>query len=76
MALTYPQNGDLTKSLKSGRKKVPQGARLSAGGGGKLLFGQCPPGGGDKLKGASLTMMSMIPPMKIPTAWSIIANTA
>ena len=34
MALTYPQNGDLTKSLKSGRKKVPQSARLSAGGGG------------------------------------------
>ena len=34
MALTYPQNGDLTKSLKSARKKVPQSARLSAGGGG------------------------------------------
>ena len=32
MALIYPQNGDLTKSLKSARKKVPQGARLSAGG--------------------------------------------
>ena len=34
MALTYPQNGDLTKSLKSGRKKGPQGARLGGGGGG------------------------------------------
>ena len=29
----YPQNGDLSKSLKSARKKVPQSARLSAGGG-------------------------------------------
>ena len=27
------QNGDLTKLLKSARKKVPPGARLSAGGG-------------------------------------------
>ena len=35
MALIYPQNGDLTKSLKSARKKVPQSARLSAGGGAK-----------------------------------------
>ena len=33
MALIYPQNGDLTKLLKSARKKVPQSARLSAGGG-------------------------------------------
>ena len=32
MALIYPQNSDLTKSLKSARKKVPQSARLSAGG--------------------------------------------
>ena len=35
MALIYPQNGDLTKLLKSARKKVPQSARLSAGGGAK-----------------------------------------
>ena len=34
MALINPQNGDLTKSLKLVRKKVPQSARLSAGGGG------------------------------------------
>ena len=54
MALTYPQNGDLTKSLKSARKKVPQSARLSAGGGGRLLFGQCPNRGGAIFKGASL----------------------
>ena len=39
MALTYPQNGDLTKSLKSGRQKVPQSARLSAGGGCKCYLG-------------------------------------
>ena len=45
MALIYPQNGDLTKSLKSARKKVPQSARLSAGGGGKSKKGnaQMPP---------------------------------
>ena len=40
--------------VKSRLKKVPQSARLSAGGGGKLLLGQCPHRGGDKLKGASL----------------------
>ena len=34
MALIYPQNGDLKKLLKSAQKKVPQSARLSAGGGG------------------------------------------
>ena len=39
MALIYPQNGDLTKSLKSARKKVPQSARLSAGGGGNRYLG-------------------------------------
>ena len=39
MALTYPQNGDLTKWLKSARKKVPQSARLSAGGGGNCYLG-------------------------------------
>ena len=33
---------------------MPQSARLSAGGGGELLFGKCPNRGGDKLKGASL----------------------
>ena len=55
MALTYPQNGDLTKSLKSARKKVPQSALLSAGGGVQSLFGQCPNRGDAKFKGASLT---------------------
>ena len=54
MALIYPQNGDLTKSLKLARKKVPQSALLSAGGGGQLLFGQCPNRGGAIFKGASL----------------------
>ena len=39
MALTYPQNGDLTKSLKSARKKVPQSALLRAGGGGNRYLG-------------------------------------
>ena len=32
MAVIYSQNGDLTKLLKSAQKKVPQSARLSAGG--------------------------------------------
>ena len=31
-ALMYRQNGDLANLLKSARKKVPQSARLSAGG--------------------------------------------
>ena len=39
MALIYPQNGDLTKSLKSARKKVPQSALLSAGGGCNCYLG-------------------------------------
>ena len=34
MSVIYPQNGDLTKLLKSAQKKVPQSARLSAGEGG------------------------------------------
>ena len=34
VSVIYPQNDDLTKLLKSARKKVPQSARLSAGGGG------------------------------------------
>ena len=54
MALIYPQNGDLTKSLKSARKKVPQSARLSAGGGGakaKRAMPKCPR---VNLSGASL----------------------
>ena len=38
VALTYPQNGDLTKSLKSAREKVPQSARLSAGGDAKAIW--------------------------------------
>ena len=43
--------------VKSRLKKVPQSARLSAGGGVKLLFGQCPHRGDINLKGASLTGM-------------------
>ena len=46
MALIYPQNGDLTKLFKSAWKKVPQSARLSAGGGGakaKRAMPKCPP---------------------------------
>ena len=58
MALTYPQNGDLTKSLKSARKKVPQSALLRAGGGVQSLFGQCPNRGGTIFKGASLSLPS------------------
>ena len=44
MALIYPQNGDLTKLLKSTRKKVPQSGRLSAGGGAKAkrAMPKCP----------------------------------
>ena len=37
------------------RKKVPQSARLSAGGGVQSLFGQCPNGGGVKNLGSSLS---------------------
>ena len=55
MALIYPQNGDLTKLLKSARKKVPQSARLSAGRGVQKLKGQCPNACGMNLRMASLT---------------------
>ena len=55
MALIYPQNGDLKKLLKSSRKKVPQSARLSAGGGGQKLKGQCPNAPSMNLRKASLT---------------------
>ena len=58
MALIYPQNSDLTKLLKSARKKVPQSARLSAGGGGQKLKGQCPNAPSMNLRGASLTTSS------------------
>ena len=51
-ALMYRQNGDLAN--RPG-KKVPQSARLSAGGGGQLLFGQCPNRGDAIFGGASLT---------------------
>ena len=54
MALIYPQNGDLKKLLKSSRKKVPQSARLSAGGGVQKLKGQCPNAPRVNLRGASL----------------------
>ena len=55
MALTYPQNGDLTESLKSARKKVPQSARLSAGWVVQKLKGQCPNAPSMNLRKASLT---------------------
>ena len=60
MALIYPQNGDLTKLLKSARKKVPQSARLSAGGGGQKLKGQCPNAPSMNLSGASLISIELI----------------
>ena len=55
MALIYPQNGDLKKLLKSSRKKVPQSARLSAGGGVQKLKGQCPNAPRVNLRKASLS---------------------
>ena len=58
----YPQNGDLTKLLKSARKKVPQSARLSAGGGVQKLKGQCPNAPSMNLRGASLTGPRENPP--------------
>ena len=58
VALIYPQNGDLTKLLKSARKKVPQSARLSAGGGVQKLKGQCPNAPRVNLRGASLKLNS------------------
>ena len=60
MAIIYPQNSDLTKSLKSARKKVPQSARLSAGGGVQKLKGQCPNARDMNLSGASLTASIII----------------
>ena len=58
---TYiPSNGDLTKSLKSARKKVPQSARLNAGGGVQKLKGQCPYACSMNLRGASLTCVTHI----------------
>ena len=61
MALIYPQNGDLTKLLKSARKKVPQSARLSAGGGVQKLKGQCPNAPRVNLRKASLTLSAVDP---------------
>ena len=55
MALIYPQNGDLTKLLKSAPKKVPQSARLSAGRGVQKLKGQCPNAPCVNLRNASLS---------------------
>ena len=40
--------------VKMARIKVPQSARMSAGGGVQSLFGQCPNGGGVKILGSSL----------------------
>ena len=54
MALIYPQNDDLTKSLKSARKKVPQSARLSAGGAVKKAIRAMPKCLRVNLSGASL----------------------
>ena len=62
MALIYPQNGDLKKLLKSSRKKVPQSARLSAGGGVQKLKGQCPNAPRVNLSGASLTGLTSYEP--------------
>ena len=59
MALIYPQNGDLTKLLKSARKKVPQSARLSADGGVQKLKGQCPNAPSMNLRKASLTPLNL-----------------
>ena len=56
MALTYPQNGDLTKWLKSARKKSAPECPFECGGGEQLLFGQCPNRGDAKFKDASLTI--------------------
>ena len=58
-ALMYRQNGDLANLLKSARKKVPQSARLSAGEGVQLLFGQCPNRGDANRNGASLKTMCL-----------------
>ena len=72
MALIYPQNGDLTKLLKSARKKVPQSARLSAGGGVQKLKGQCPNAPSMNLRGASLTpkdVVSESPTMTKDPSW-------
>ena len=40
--LMYRQNGDLANMLKSAQKKVPQSARLSAGGGGAKFISAMP----------------------------------
>ena len=53
-------------------KKVPQSARLSAGGGVYSLFGQCPNRGDANFKGASLTTPNK--PSKIPHKPSKIPN--
>ena len=48
--------------VKMARIKVPQSARMSAGGGGggQSLFGQCPNGGGVKRNGSSLKQFWVI----------------
>ena len=61
MALMYPQDGDLTKLLKSAREKVSQSARLSAGGGGvQKLFGQCPNRSGHSLRGLPSSLLGTV----------------
>ena len=60
VAVIYPQNGDLTKLLKSARKKVPQSARLSAGRGVQKLKGQCPNAQDMNLSGASLNCLFVL----------------
>ena len=61
MALIYPQNGDLTKSLKSARKKSAPECPFEGGGGVQSLFGQCLNRGGAIFKGASLTCDKLLP---------------
>ena len=46
------------------RKKVPQSARLSAGGGVQSLFGQCPNGGGRQ--------PIRVFPKGVKTAWKML----
>ena len=49
------KNGKNGKMVKSRLKKSAPECPFECGGGGEMLFGQCPHGGGDKLKGASLS---------------------
>ena len=61
--------------IKSRPKKVPQSARLSAGGR-VLLFGQCPHRGGTLLKGASLNSCSQptLQPLHMTLAFALVSS--